>query len=326
MALAEFEIIHRYFSAQGAARADVACGVGDDGAVLRVPPDRELVVSLDTLVEAVHFPAATPAGAVGYKALAVGLSDLAAMGAEPAWLTLGLTLPRPDASWLEAFSAGLGGLAARHGLALVGGDLTRGPLAVTVQVHGLVPPGGAVLRRGARPGDGIYVTGELGAAAAAVAHLRGELSLPPDLAVVARRRLERPQPRVAEALALRGLVRAAIDVSDGLLADLGHILEASGVGARLELQALPLHEVLQALAPRLGLEICQRLALTGGDDYELCFVAPVQAEAEIRARLAALRCPVARVGVIEVHPGLRCRQADGRLLSCPDGGYEHFHE
>ncbi len=324
MALSEFDIIQHYFHALGAGRDDVACGVGDDAALLQVPAGVELAVSLDTLVAGVHFPASTDAEAVGHKALAVGLSDLAAMGAEPAWFTLGLTLPAPDEGWLAAFSAGLGALAVRHGVRLVGGDLTRGPLSATIQVHGFVPRGTALLRRGARPGDRIYVTGPLGDAGLALRALRAPLSLPPDLLREARQRLERPLPRVSEGLALRDLAHAAIDVSDGLCADLGHVLAASGVGATLWVDELPLSPALQAARDVLGEADCLSLALTAGDDYELCFTAAPADEPTLRHRLAEAGGALWPVGVIESRRGLRCEHADGRIFSPPARGYEHF--
>jgi len=324
VALSEFEIIQHYFHELGPRRSDVVCGVGDDAALLEVPAEMELAVSLDTLVSGVHFPADTPADAVGHKALAVGLSDLAAMGAEPAWFTLGLTLPASDEDWLTAFSAGLGALAARHGVRLVGGDLTRGALSVTIQVHGFVPRGAALLRRGARPGDRVYVTGSLGDAGLALRALRAPLSLPPDLLHGARRHLERPVPRVREGLALRGLAHAAIDVSDGLCADLGHILAASGVGATLWVDALPLSPALQAAQDILGEADSLSLALTAGDDYELCFTASPADEPRLRHRLAEAGGVLCPVGVIESRRGLRCEHADGRIFFPPARGYEHF--
>ncbi|HHH36517.1 MAG TPA: thiamine-phosphate kinase [Gammaproteobacteria bacterium] len=321
MGVSEFDLIRRHFSNLGVARPDVVLGVGDDAALLNVPPDQELAVSLDTLVAGVHFPPDTAPAAVGHKALAVGLSDLAAMGAAPAWFTLGITLPEADERWLAAFCEGLGLLAREYGLQLVGGDTTRGPLAVSLQVHGLVPRGQALRRSGARPGDHVYVTGTLGDAALALRLLEAG-GAPPGLEAL-RRRLDRPTPRVREGLALRGLAHAAIDVSDGLCADLGHILEASGVGATLEVETLPLSPAFREAMPLLGREACLALALSGGDDYELCFTADPADEAALGRGLEAVEGGLRKVGEIVARPGLRCVDSDGRILPCA-GGYDHF--
>ncbi|MGD8630613.1 MAG: thiamine-phosphate kinase, partial [Gammaproteobacteria bacterium] len=232
MSETEFDIIGRYFRRQPVKRKDVLTGIGDDAAVLHLPVDRELLLCIDTLVAGVHFPAGTPAAAIGHKALAVNLSDLAAMGAEAAWATLALTLPEPDPVWLEAFSGGFFALAGRHRVQLVGGDTTRGPLTVTVQAHGFAPQGQALRRTGARPGDRIYVTGTLGDAGLAL-HLRDAA------AAELRVRLDYPEPRLDAGSLLRGLASAVIDISDGLLADLGHLLEDKGLGASLQVDGLP---------------------------------------------------------------------------------------
>ncbi|MGD2111948.1 MAG: thiamine-phosphate kinase, partial [Gammaproteobacteria bacterium] len=242
MADSEFDIIRRYFMPRGAGRDDVIAGVGDDAAVLRVPAEHELVVCMDTLVGDVHFPQATAPNAIGHKALAVNLSDLAAMGAEPAWATLALTLPENDADWLEQFSRGFFALAERYNVQLIGGDITRGPLSVTVQAHGFVPGGKALRRAGARPGELVCVTGTLGDAALA-------LRLADRAPALLRQRLDYPEPRVAAGIVLRDRASAVIDVSDGLLADLGHLLEADGLGAALRIGDLPRSaEFLKALA------------------------------------------------------------------------------
>lgn len=324
MGVSEFDIIRDYFTTLGCARDDVICGIGDDAALLQVPPDRELAVSLDTLVAGVHFPLDTPAAAIGHKALAVGLSDLAAMGAEPAWLTLGLTLPGVDPEWLAAFSGGMGALAREHRLQLVGGDTTRGPLSVTVQVHGLVPAGQAFLRSAAVPGDHIYVTGTLGDAGLALRALQESLPLAADMAATLRARLDSPTPRLREALGLRGLIHAAIDVSDGLCADLGHILNMSGVGATLWVDELPLSAALQSMMDDLGRDACLKLALGAGDDYELCFTSAPENHEQVRQRCAEIGCAVRQVGVIGAAPGLRCRRADGSAFQPGRRGYDHF--
>ena len=267
----EFDLIRTHFAALGAARTDVELGVGDDCALLAVPAGQRLAVSIDTLVCGTHFLPDCDPEALGYKSLAVGLSDLAAMGAEPAWATLALTLPpelvaeHPD--WIAAFARGLGALAQHHGVRLVGGDTTRGPLSVTLQVHGLVPEGAAIRRAGARPGDLIYVSGTLGDAGLALRQILAGAPVEPGL----RERLDRPTPRVALGMALRGIATAMIDVSDGLAADLGHILDASGVGAELRLQSLPLSPSVAAVVAADG---DWSLPLASGDDYELCFCIP----------------------------------------------------
>lgn len=304
----EFQLIDTIARATALPRRDIALGIGDDGAVLRVPRGRELVVVMDTMVEGVHFPRGTAAPDVGWKALAVNLSDLAAMGAEPAWATLALTLPKPDATWVRGFARGFAALAKRHGVALVGGDTTRGPLAVTVQAHGFLPPRRALRRDGARVGDVVFVSGTLGDAAAGLANPRN---------AKLRARLDRPTPRVALGLALRGVASAAIDVSDGLAADLGHVLDASGVGASIDVDALPASKAL-----RYAVVDVRAMQLGGGDDYELCFTVPARRVARVAEIARELRLPLTRVGRIEREPGLR--DASGRALA--RRGYVHFRK
>jgi thiamine-monophosphate kinase len=300
----EFGLIARYFAAGFPARRDVRLGVGDDAALCLPPPGMELAIAIDTLVAGVHFPLSTAPADIGYKALAVNLSDLAAMAAEPAWFTLALTCPQADPAWLAEFSHGLRQAAELGGVALIGGDTTRGPLSVTVQITGFAPPGQALRRNGARPGDGIYVTGTLGDAGLA---LRGVLAGTP-VAPELLQRLNRPTPRIQEALALRGIATSAIDISDGLLADLGHILEASGVGANVRLAQIPLSPVMREAG-------AWELALSAGDDYELCFTAPDH---------AALPANCTRIGVIDAAAGLRCFTASGGLWQPETAGYQHF--
>lgn len=311
----EFQLIERYFRRPAPGSAGVEVGVGDDGAIVRLPPGRELVVVVDTLVAGVHFPPDMAPADVGYRALAVNLSDVAAMGAEPAWMTLALTLPAPDADWLEGFAAGLWGLAERHGVALIGGDTTRGPLTVSVEVLGHLPAGTRLLRGGARPGDRVFVSGTLGDAAAG-------LGLPSPASDAERRlrsRFLRPEPRLALGRALAGRASAAIaaiDVSDGLLADLAHICEASGAGAVIDEERLPLSAALLEVA---GRERAVELALTGGDDYELCFtLAP-----EVDADDLSADVGVTAIGVMTPEPGVRLRR-QGRDVPLPAGGYRHF--
>lgn len=320
MALSEFDLIQKFFSHTGPERADVALGVGDDCALLRVPGGKELAVTIDTMVEGVHFLPGVDPESLGHKALAVNLSDLAAMGAEPAWVTLALTLPSVDDAWLSSFSRGFAALANAHGVQLVGGDTTRGPLAISVQAHGLVAPQKALRRSGAQAGDLIYVTGTLGDAGLALRAHEG-VAVSNEFLPYLQSRLERPTPRIAEGQALLGLASAAIDISDGLLADLGHICKASGLGASLQLQALPCSPGVAAFVVESG---DWSLPLASGDDYELCFTLPVDCQAEIEVLASQFDCGLSCVGVVEPQPGLRCIKPDGSLLESPSLGYDHF--
>lgn len=320
MSLSEFDLIRRYF-ARPASRPDVLLGIGDDGALLTVPAGETLAVTLDMLAAGVHFAAAADPEGIGHKALAVNLSDLAAMGAAPAWATLALAMPRADEAWLEGFCRGLFALAQRHGVQLVGGDTTRGPLTIAIQAHGFVPPGAALRRDGARPGDIVMVTGTPGDAALALAAAQGRATLPATHRDYLQARLERPTPRIQQGLDLRGLASAAIDVSDGLAQDLGHILERSGAGACLEVERLPRSP---ALAASTDAEQAIALALAGGDDYELCFTVPPTRLAQVQAAAARWDCRCTAIGVIEAAPGLRCRHGDATPYRLGRSGYDHF--
>jgi thiamine-monophosphate kinase len=315
--LSEFDLIRTHFRGVGPLRPDVALGVGDDCALLRVPSGLELAVSIDTLVCGVHFLPDCEPEALGHKCLAVGLSDLAAMGAEPAWATLALTLPRRDEAWLHAFAQGFSSLAADHGVALVGGDTTRGPLSITVQVHGLVPQGQGVRRSGARPGQLVCVSGTLGDAGLALLRLPARDSAAEHLRV----RLERPQPRVALGMALRGVATAMIDLSDGLAADLGHILEASGVGAEIRLAELPLGSDVAEYVARTG---DWSVPVAAGDDYELCFTLPPERSSVLGGLARRSGCAVRVVGEVTRGTGLRCLLPDGALWAPVETGYNHF--
>jgi thiamine-monophosphate kinase len=316
----EFDIIARYFAVSPVRRPDVALGVGDDCALLEVPAGKQLAVSIDTLVEGTHFARDAEPRSLGHKALAVNLSDLAAMGAEPAWATLALTLPAPDEAWLAAFAMGFLDLAAQFGVQLVGGDTTRGPLAITVQVHGFVEPGRALRRDGARPGDLVYVTGTLGDAGLALLAQQG---LFVGLGAVdgLRARLDRPTPRVAEGRALANLASAAIDVSDGLAADLAHICERSGVGATLYLDRLPLSPPVHDHVARSG---DWSVPLAAGDDYELCAIVPAAHEAEVEVLAQTFACGFACLGTIDRGPGVRCLLPGGTPMGVLPAGYDHF--
>jgi thiamine-monophosphate kinase len=320
VALSEFELIQQYFTDLNGPRDDVVLGVGDDCALVRVPDGMQLALTIDSLVVGVHFFADVDPEALGHKVLAVSLSDLAAMGAEPAWATLALTLPQVDTAWLAAFSRGFAQLASHFGVQLIGGDTTRGPLTITLQAHGLLPVGQGLRRAGAAAGDLIYVTGSLGDAGLA---LRQRLQGSPWQTIDSRlrMRLERPEPRVELGLALRELASAAIDISDGLMADLGHILQASGCGACIQLDRIPLSDqVRTAVESSAGWE----LPLSSGDDYELCFTLPPMHQQTVARLSENLDLPITRIGQIEVASGLRCLQADGGLWQSANSGYEHF--
>ena len=321
----EFDLIAR-IRARAAARADVVLGIGDDCALLQPPPGTQLAVTADTLNAGVHFAQGSAPGDIGWKALAVNLSDLAAMGAAPAWCLLSLSLPAADEAWVDGFLDGFLALAAAHGVALVGGDTTRGPLSIGVTAHGLLAPGRALRRSGASEGDDVWVSGQLGDAAAALALVPGgkEGASPPPAAVVAgiRARLDRPEPRVALGRGLVGVATACIDLSDGLLADLGHVAAASGVAARISVDALPASPALVALELDHGLR--RTLQATGGDDYELCFTAPPRRREAVAAAAAEVGVPVTRIGSIHAGSGVQAVDAAGAPWTPPRAGYVHF--
>ena len=314
MSRGEFELIARLVKATPCRRPDVRLGPGDDGAVLAPPAGLELVQTIDTCLEGVHFPPGLDPADIGWRSLAVNLSDLAAMGAEPAWGLLSLALPSADEGWLDTFAEGVAELATATGLDLVGGDTVRGPLGVTFALTGFVPPGQALRRSGAVPGDDIWVSGALGAGAAGLAACRrGERE--------AAQPFLRPRPHLAEGCSLRGLASAAIDVSDGLAQDLGHILRAGRVGAVVDLESLPLHPLARAAGPTEALS----MALSGGDDYVLCFTAPKPARAALEELSAGWAGPVARIGEVRAEPGLEWRE-DGRPVPSPRAGWDPFRE
>ena len=314
----EFQLIRRFFAAPATTWEGVSLGIGDDAALLRVPPGQELVVSTDSLVAGAHFPVDLPADAVGHRALASNLSDLAAMGATPAWVLMALTLPEPDQTWLEAFSRGFFALAKRERVALVGGNMARGPMNITLTVHGLVAQGTALTRAGAQVGDLIYITGCPGDAAAGLELLQAGGA---DMKHSCVQRFAYPEPRIAAGQALRGIASAAIDVSDGLLADLGHLLEIRSFGAKLALERLPISQDLLGLHRQ---DEAWRLALTGGDDYELCFTVHADKAAAAEARLKEAGCPAACIGAIEPTPGIECVDRKGQHHTYPDPGHRHF--
>jgi thiamine-monophosphate kinase len=319
----EFELIARFFSRPPRAGSVHLAG-GDDAALLAPAPGCELAVSVDMLVGGRHFLADTDPERLGHKTLAVNLSDMAAMGATPKWALLAGALPDADPAWLAAFARGFYALADAHAVDLVGGDTTRGPLNLCVTIMGEVPAGQALLRSGARPGDDVYVSGALGDAALALAARAGRVRLDAEALAVALARLEMPLPRIALGLALRGVATAAIDVSDGLVGDLAHILERSAAGATIELAAIPRSPALARLAGGEDRALALECLLAGGDDYELCFTAPRAAAGRIAAIAESTAVPLARIGVITEGPGLVVRDERGVPLSVLPRAFDHF--
>jgi thiamine-monophosphate kinase len=314
----EFDLIARHFTR---ATPGAVLGVGDDCALLAPTPGMQLAVSSDMLLEGRHFsPQDSPAG-IGHKSLAVNLSDLAAMGATPRWATLSIALPEANDAWLTAFARGFFRIADMHGIELVGGDTTRGALTLSITVLGEVPPGQALRRDGAQAGDDIWVSGVIGSAALALAYRQGRLFMEQIDAARVLPALYLPTPRVALGIALRGLASSAIDISDGLLADLGHILERSHVGATLEFAALPTLPVVQSY---LHEAVARDCVLAGGDDYELCFTAPVDRRDAVQGAAASAGVPVTRIGRITAEPGLAVIDANGQILAIEHTGYDHF--
>jgi len=316
--MTEFDLIRKYFTRPA---PNALLGVGDDAALLKASAGNVLAVSSDMLVSGTHFFPDTDPFLLGHKTLAVNLSDMAAMGATPRWATLAIALPGADETWLERFSAGFFALAQQYGVELVGGDTTRGPLNLCVTIFGEVPAQQALRRSGAQPGDEVWVSGTLGDAALALAHLQGRILLSETGFAACARVLHQPQPRVALGLALRGIASSAIDISDGLLADLGHILDASQSGAEIELVSLPVSSAMQTYA---ALPLGEQCALSGGDDYELCFTAPAMRHAEIMGIGARLSLQLTCIGKIVAGSGCIVHDAAGNRLNFGNNGYEHF--
>lgn len=323
--MGEFDLIARYFTRPV---RHAALGVGDDCALLAPRPGMQLAISSDMLVEGRHFFADVDPEALGHKALAVNLSDLAACGARPLAFTLALALPRVDEAWLAGFSKGLLALADAHGCELVGGDTTQGPLNICITVFGEVPAGQALLRSGARAGDDIYVSGTLGDARLALEALLGHIHLPDELLAQARLRLERPTPRVALGLALRGIASSAMDVSDGLLGDFGHILKASGVGACIRtdetIKLIAAGAYPSSATGQFDQKLLHQCTLAGGDDYELLFTAPPQHQAAVAAAAAQSQTAVTCIGQVEAAPGLRLLDAQGMPVENRFASFDHF--
>ena len=325
--MGEFDLIARYFT-RPTRRA--VLGVGDDCALLQPAPGMQMAISSDMLVEGRHFFADVDPRALGHKALAVNLSDLAACGATPLAFTLALALPHIDESWLQGFSGGLWALADQHGCELIGGDTTQGPLNICITVFGEVPRGQALLRSGAKVGDDLYVSGTLGDARLALEALQGKIDLPPEILAQTRLRLEQPTPRVALGTALRGVATSAIDISDGLAGDLGHILKASGVGAQVDIE-IAIHLVAASTRndwarAQFNTEKQLNIVLSGGDDYELAFTAPPAARTAVQAAAAASQTRVTRIGSIQSEPGLRLLDGAGQPVDAQFVSFDHFAE
>ncbi|GAA4031409.1 thiamine-phosphate kinase [Actimicrobium antarcticum] len=317
--MSEFDLIAHYFTRPDHSTPSVVLGIGDDCALLQ--PARHLqVISTDMLVEGRHFLAGANPFALGHKCLAVNLSDLAAMGAKPVGFTLALSLPSVDEAWLQGFSAGLFALADQHGCTLVGGDTTKGPLVICITVFGEVTAEGALRRDAAQAGDDLWVSGTLGDARLALAYRRGEIDQDSQSLALAAPRMDMPTPRVALGMALTGIARAAIDISDGLGGDLKHILSRSSVGATLNIDMLPAGPALATQSPDLRREYC----LAGGDDYELCFTAPVAQRAAVLEAASSAQTAVTRIGQIDSVPGLRISDSEGRALTLSFPSFDHF--
>lgn len=310
----EFAVIQHFFNTQTISRKEVMLGIGDDAAIITPPANQDIVITTDTLVSGVHFPENTLAYDIGFKSLAVNLSDLAAMGATPAWLTLALTLPTIDETWLKDFSRGFFTLATDYQAQLIGGDLTRGPLTITIQAHGLTPKNQAIHRNTAKPGDLIYVTHTLGDAALALAILQNKITIPEIDKETIFAKLNRPTPQIKIGEKLRGIANSAIDISDGLIADLGHILEKSTVGAEINVDLIPLSTTLR---DHVSQKDALRFALSGGDDYELCFTVPHE-----KKNLVPENCTC--IGKITDTHKLNLHFSNGIHYPLDYTGYQHF--
>ena len=325
MSASEFDIIRRYFHAEKI-RDDIVLGIGDDCALLAPPAGKQLAVTVDTLVAGVHFPHQASPEDIAFKAIAVNLSDLAAMGAQPAWLTLALTMPESNEPWLQAFAHSFHQTAKTFGVELIGGDTTRGPLSITVQATGFVDSNKALRRDAARPGDAIYVTGTLGDAALGLRLLKanltaGEVSADVDYL---HKRLNRPEPRVEFGQAITAYAACAIDISDGLLADLGHIVQASTCGAQLFIEHIPLSNALLAIYRSHAESVDMQSVLSGGDDYELCICLDPNKEGAIMQCAREHKLRLTRVGVITASSTIECVDSKGRVYDYSATGFQHF--
>ncbi|TMO70410.1 thiamine-phosphate kinase [Pseudoalteromonas aurantia] len=317
----EFELINRYFTGRGVTRRDVDVGIGDDCALVNVPDNCQLAITTDTLVEGVHFFADIPPRALGHRALAVNLSDLAAMGAEPTWVSLGLTLPKIDPEWLEEFTEGMHEIAEYFNVQIIGGDTTQGPLTVTICAKGTVPKGKALTRSGAKVGDWIYVTGNLGDAALAIESRKSNWPLSESDAASALKKFHYPSPRVAAGQALRSIASSAIDISDGLLADLSHILRRSGVTAQIHADKVPMSD---ALRRSVSQDQALKLALAYGDDYELLFTVSQDNKLIMESKLHQYGVEPICIGQIQAGNDDIELLYDNQPWLLPESGFEHF--
>ena len=320
MSIREFDLIDRYFSGISPDDDTVSCGIGDDTAIINIPDGQEMLVAVDTLVSDVHFLATADAHDIGYKSLAVNISDIAAMGGRPRWATLALTLPGIDPDWLQTFATGFAEIASKYSVTLVGGDTTQGPLSITVQIMGTVIRGQSIRRNGAKPGDLIFVSGYLGAAGFAYRTLN-ENTASQDISPYCLQRLHRPEPRVELGRQLCKLASASIDVSDGLAADLNHILKSSGVAAEVQLAGLPLCDQLEDFDDKI---LLWQIALASGDDYELCFTISADKKEELEKRTRDLGYPVTYIGNITTGEGINWLEENGEEVILDLEGYQHF--
>jgi thiamine-monophosphate kinase len=322
--LNEFSIIEKYFSTLGKSKG-VSLGAGDDCAILDIPSDKQLVTTVDTLVETIHFPSNSSPSDIAQRSLRVNLSDIAAMGADPHWFTLALTLQTANEEWISRFSKALESDAIEFGCTLVGGDLTAGPLSITIQVFGTVDKGKAIKRSGVKEGDYIYVTGSLGEAAAAVSLFEKSLNsttpLPKNLIDRLHNKFYRPEPRIKEGILLQNIASSAIDISDGLIADLSHILNSKLYGANIEFKCIPYANFLTDIADH---KLIQKWVLSGGDDYELCFTVPKKHVALLERMIASKKIQACCIGQVSINSGIRCYDDQGELLNITKSGYQHF--
>lgn len=321
MASSEFELIEKYFKNLTEEDSSVQCGIGDDAAIIKIPDNMELVLSIDTLLEGTHFPAGTHPSDIAYKALAINLSDMAAMGALPKWVLLSISLPEGDEVWLERFASGFLELAKQYSVNLIGGDMNRGPLSITVQIQGLVPTGKALKRSGAQQGDLIYVCGTLGDAGAGLDIIQQKLVIADEYKKFFLNSLTRPEISIDAGINLRDVASSAIDISDGLISDLGHILEASHVGAEIELGKIPLSEGMQQCIDKIA---AWNYALTSGDDYTLCFTASAEQHDLIINTFEEINVRVSCIGKVVGERGLRCKDPEGNYFEPTGSSYTHF--
>ena len=321
MASSEFELINKYFKNLTDDDSSVQCGIGDDAAIVRIPHDMEVALSIDTLLEDTHFPAETQPSDIAYKSLAVNLSDMAAMGAVPKWVLLSISIPEENEDWIEKFVSGFLELAKPHSISLIGGDISRGPLSITVQIQGLLPTGSALKREGAQKDDLIYVTGTLGDAGVGLDIMNGKLSIGEKQRVFFLNSLNRPDISIDAGIRLRNIASSAIDISDGLMADLGHILKASHVGAEIEMEKIPLSEAMQQCIDKMT---AWNYALTSGDDYKLCFTAPAEKHDLIINTFKKIKLPVSCIGKITGESGLNCKSPEGTFFEPSGSPYQHF--